>query len=101
MYKIYPKVKYIKYTKNEFTKKDKYSVFFTENLENVFTNLKSFIKVKKTRKVGDINFIYEKARSVQTYKLVIEKDKIDVYYNDASGAYYASQTLKQLLNLKS
>ncbi len=100
MYKIYPKVKYIKYTKDEFTKKDKYSVFFTENLENVFTNLKSFIRVKKTRKVGDINFIYEKARSVQTYKLVIEKDKIDVYYNDASGAYYASQTLKQIFKFE-
>lgn len=46
------------------------------------------------------NIIFEKDLSIKSegYKLVVKDNQIKIYWNDESGAFYALQTLKQLLH---
>jgi hypothetical protein len=59
MYKIYPNVKKIFLEQGEFLVKEKLTVFFQDEKENVFTLTKEFIDEKKkvTETTADIIFI--------------------------------------------
>ncbi|MDD3348155.1 MAG: family 20 glycosylhydrolase [Bacilli bacterium] len=98
MYKIYPNVKKISLGQGEFLVKEKLTVFFRDEKENVFTITKEFIDEK--RKVSeieaDIIFIKDDSLSEEAYKLEIE-EKIYIYYQTRRGALFALQTLKQII----
>ena len=99
MYKIYPNVKKIFLEQGEFLVKEKLTVFFQDEKENVFTLTKEFIDEKKkvTETTADIIFIKDAQLGEEAYKLEV-KEKIYIYYQTRRGALFALQTLKQIVS---
>ncbi|HKM29598.1 MAG TPA: family 20 glycosylhydrolase [Bacilli bacterium] len=98
MYKIYPNVKKISLNQGEFLVKEKLTVFFHNEKENVFTITKDFVDEKKivSATEADIIFIKDTALSFEAYKIEV-KEKIYIYYQTRQGALFALQTLKQII----
>ena len=98
MYKIYPNVKKFSMEVEEFVTKEKLTVFFRGEAENVFTKTKDFIdeKVSVLEEEADIIFVKDESLGIEAYKLDV-KNKIYIYYKTRSGAFFALQTLKQIL----
>ena len=99
MIKLFPKVSKLTILPDtEYNFKDNMTVFFTDNKVNVFTaftNKKIFSS--NNLENADIIFSFDCDMKAQSYKIDIN-DKINVYYGDDAGAYYASVTLNQLLS---
>ncbi|HHX78879.1 MAG TPA: family 20 glycosylhydrolase [Acholeplasmataceae bacterium] len=96
MYKLYPSVRTIVYTKEHFITKDKYFVSFDKFLENVFNKLNTFLSANKKKEAGDINFIYDSSLKEEEYQLNIDSNKIHISYKSEAGAFFAVTTLKQI-----
>lgn len=98
MYKIYPNVKKISLGQGEFLVKEKLTVFFQGEKENVFTITKEFIDDKKkvNEAEADIIFIKDEELIEEAYKLEV-KEKIYITYQTRRGALFALQTLKQIV----
>ncbi len=101
MYKLYPNVRGLVYTKEHFITKDKYFVSFDKFLENVFNKLSTFLSVRKTKEVGDISFIYDSSLKEEEYQMKIDVERIQISYKSESGAFFAVTTLKQIFSQSS
>ena len=85
--------------------KQKIHVTIERNLEEFLSDLKeiftpSIIK-KSSYKKSDILFICDRSiKDPEGYQLEISKDKIIIKYSKPNGAFYAIQTLGEILNLE-
>ena len=99
MYNIYPKIK-------EQYKKDGYFTFeevnlFCKNNKNVFIDLFDVAKVNVTiLEKANVKYLEKLELDNEEYEISINPDSIEVYSGTDVGFYYASKTLKQILNEK-
>lgn len=99
MYKIYPFVKRIEEKDEYFLLKDKVNVFFEEEMNHIFKEIRSFVSASvEKRDDADICFLIDRALKTEAYQIDITPKGVVVKYNDYSGAYYAVKTLKQIWN---
>ena len=99
MYRLYPGVKQLAIQNDEFFLKDKFIVFFDFTRVNVLRNLQSFLTVEiGDNEDADIVFLTDDQLVDEGYRLEITTNKIKIYYQSESSAFYATTTLKQLIN---
>lgn len=97
MFQLYPQVKKQDVQCETFEKKDLNIVFLNPEYANVFTFLESFLKVEKgMSEKSNIIFSLKEELEEESYEINISKEKINIYYKDERGAFYASETLKQI-----
>ena len=105
MYRIYPSVKTQKDIKKDgklvFAEFSGFEVYFCEKMENVFSELQSFIKFNETiEEKANLSFIKNESLGNEAYTLDINDNKIIISASSNSGFYYGMKTLKQILNAK-
>lgn len=105
MYKIYPNVKKAALGVGDFTVKEKFTVFFNKEAENVFTyqdNLDMFnpfpfldLSADFGEK-ADIIITYDNSLNEEAYKLSVN-EKTNISFKTKSGIFYALKTFEQIL----
>lgn len=105
MYRIYPSVKTQKDIKKDgklvFAEFSGFEVYFCEKMENVFSELQSFIKFNVTiEEKANLSFVKNESLGNEAYTLDINDNKIIISASSNSGFYYGMKTLKQILNAK-
>lgn len=97
MYRVYPHPKETNFRDDFFYKSKQSRIFFTEDLVNVFSVLEEFLKYDKSEdKNADILYNRVEGLGEEAYKILITEHKIYIEYTHQAGAYYATQTLKQI-----
>jgi len=97
MYKLYPPVKEIKKLDEKFPLKPSLSIAFDQEIPFVLENLKSSYNFQLVQSDADVICKLDQTLKPEAYKLIIQTDKIYLYYNDGASLFYASTTLKQIL----
>lgn len=99
MYKIFPNVKTQFLKEGFFAFTEEISIFFEEELVNVFNYLSNFLAIKQENsEKAAIKFIKDETLNFEAYKINVDACGIKIYYSKENGAFYASVTLKQILN---
>ena len=99
MYKLYPNVKKMTIKKDFHFFKNHFIVFFEQKLENVFSHFQSFNECQLGNKnEANLQFIIDENLNEQAYKIEILTNKIIISHSTEVGAYYATLTLKQILD---
>ncbi|MDR3186054.1 MAG: family 20 glycosylhydrolase [Christensenellaceae bacterium] len=57
------------------------------------------IKQSNSKEDASIVFIYDATQKTESYRLDVKVDKVSVYASSFAGAFYATQTMRQLLSL--
>lgn len=97
MYLIYPQVRLQKEMPNECTIKDFY-LYFDTKIQSVIFELNQFLSYKEASKEkSNILFLNKTTLPEQCYEIDVEESKIKIYAHSPSGFYYATKTLKQMM----
>lgn len=103
MYRIYPNVKLQKDIKIDgklvSVEFSKFAVYFSEKMENVFLELKTFIDFEecKDEKDANLKFLKNETLGNEAYTLDINDNEIIISASSNSGFYYGMKTLKQIV----
>ncbi len=99
MNKLFPNVTSLKKLSGNFNY-DKLNVFFKDMKVNVFISFNKEFSFVDNIKDANVIFELDESLNIEGYKIVINDNKIVIYYSEYNGAYYALQTLKQILSNK-
>ena len=98
MYRIYPKVKDIKYGQTAFLRPEKLSVFFDTKRVNAFTKLKSFYKTTlSSKQKANVLYLTDASLKKEEYKISIKDERIYIYSSTDNGSLLATTTLYFIL----
>lgn len=96
MYNIYPKVKK-QLNREGFFTFDKVNLFCEKN-KNVFIDLQNIIKINETsEELANIKYLIKDNLESQEYEIEINPDCICIYASEEVGMYYATKSLKQII----
>ena len=87
------------FTAGEFNLSNKTKVNYTDNYKISANFLKDFLKIDNNLKsyTNEINFLKKDLNNDEGYILEIKEKNINIYSQTNKGAFYAVQTLRQLL----
>ena len=102
MYRIYPNVKVQKDIKIDskvvFAEFSKITVYFSKKMENVFSELKTFVDCEiGNENESNLKFLIDESLGKEAYTLDINDSKIIISASANSGFYYGMKTLKQII----
>ncbi len=98
MYTIYPRPKRVVYSVGQISLDEKV-VFFENTMENVFSEMKSFMDFKVGNlDQSNIRLLSKPELNNQAYEIEITDKLITIYASQKVGFFYAIKSLKQIYN---